>query len=90
MKRLVCIGFPLLLTACAVSTPLPEQESIAFDAYRKHCGACHALPHPGRHTFEAWRQVVTLMERRMEEKGLAPLSTEERDLILAYLKRHAR
>jgi len=89
-KHITLLPLLLLLAACAVSTPMPENESLAFRIYEEKCGSCHALPHPGRHSFQEWIQVVALMERRMEEKGLAPLSTEERDIILSYLERNAR
>jgi hypothetical protein len=35
-------------------------------------------------------QLLPLMERRMAERGMPPLSETERNEILVYLKAHAR
>jgi hypothetical protein len=48
------------------------------------------LPHPARLTYPGWVQLLPLMERRMAERGMPPLSETERNEILVYLKAHAR
>ncbi len=91
MKRTICCLSMLFLAGCASTTPLPEKESLAARIYAEKCGLCHSVPHPGRHTFEEWQRMVNLMEQRMAEQGIdPPLTTDEEDAILNYLKRHAR
>ena len=72
------------------ATPVPDAESPAARRYAERCGACHALPHPARLTYPGWVRLLPLMERRMAERGMPPLSGAERNEILAYLKAHAR
>jgi hypothetical protein len=54
------------------------------------CGLCHAVPHPARHEYAGWQYLVPLMEQRMAERGVVPMSGEERAIILSYLEEHAR
>jgi hypothetical protein len=48
------------------------------------------VPHPGRHSYQGWQYLVTVMEQRMAERGMLPLTTEDRTVILAYLQENAR
>ena len=91
---LVCL---LLATAgCATKAGnpstgrIPDAESPAARLYVRRCGPCHAVPHPARLAYPGWVQLLPLMERRMAERGMAPISGVERKEILAYLKAHAR
>jgi hypothetical protein len=91
---LVCL---LLATAgCTMQTgkpgetPIPDAGSPAARLYVKRCGPCHAVPHPARLACPGWVQMLSLMERRMAESGMRPLSEAERNEILGYLKAHAR
>jgi Dihaem cytochrome c len=93
----ISMAWLLLATAgCATkpgnpgTTPIPDAGSPDARVYRARCGSCHALPHPARLTYPGWVQLLPLMERRMAERGMAPLSEAERNQILAYLKAHAR
>ncbi len=92
MKSLLCLLTILLsgLAACAGPQPVPEAGTPTAAAFEARCGSCHALPHPARHRAEEWPHLLALMERRMAERGLAPLSDGERQRLLDYLQRHAR
>ncbi|MFQ5509126.1 MAG: cytochrome C [Leptospirillia bacterium] len=80
-----------LLAGCAgAPTPLPQGESESAVLYRNACGACHSVPHPARHTAEQWEHLLTLMEVRMAERGMAFPEPDARSRILGYLKAHAR
>jgi hypothetical protein len=74
----------------AGATPIPDAGSPAARVYAARCGSCHVLPHPGRLTYPGWVGLLPLMERRMAERGMLPLSEADRSEILAYLKAHAR
>jgi mono/diheme cytochrome c family protein len=94
--RISLICLLLAAAGCAVrpgtrgATPIPDAESPAARVYAEHCGACHAVPHPARLAYPGWVQLLPLMERRMAERGMPPLSEAKRNEILAYLKAHAR
>lgn len=85
-----------LLAGCAGTggpravTTIPDETTPAAQVYISRCSSCHALPHPGRHGYDAWVYLVSVMEQRMAERGMAGLSDEERADILAYLHEHAR
>lgn len=69
---------------------IPEGESPAAQVFASRCSACHAVPHPGRHSYEAWVYLVSVMEQRMAERGMGELTEEDRATILAYLHDHSR
>jgi hypothetical protein len=84
-----CLG--LTGAGCASHGPsLPDAQSDGARVYVERCGTCHATPHPRRHDFAGWRHLVGLMERRMAERGVAPLTDGERTAILAYLRDNGR
>ena len=79
------------LTGCAGGpTPIPEPDSAAARLYADRCGACHAVPHPRRNTVDDWHHLLPLMEQRIAERGLTPLTDEERETLSQYLDAHAR
>jgi mono/diheme cytochrome c family protein len=92
---LLC-GLGLVLAGCSVSGQraggftLPDARSDGARAFASRCGTCHALPHPRRHDYAAWQALVGLMDRRMAERGVAPLTDSERTAILAYLRENCR
>ncbi len=85
-----------MLAACAgvdgrpASVSIPDHTSPGAQAFSARCSSCHATPHPARHDWHGWLYLVSLMERRMAERGMAAMSADEKALILAYLKEHAR
>ncbi|HHQ41890.1 MAG TPA: cytochrome C [Chromatiales bacterium] len=80
-----------LAAGCAgAPTPLPEPGSEGERLMRARCGACHAVPHPARLRAADWPAMLALMERRMAERGMAPLGESERETLLGYLRAHAR
>ncbi len=95
-RTLPAFCLALLLSACAgnggrnAAATIPDADSRGAQAFAHRCGLCHAVPHPARHEYSGWRYLVPLMEQRMAERGVGPLSGEDRALILAYLKEHAR
>jgi hypothetical protein len=95
-RVLTVIFMVMLLSACAgsggrsLASSIPDAGSPGAQVFSNRCSACHAVPHPARHDYSGWRYLVPLMEQRMTERGVGSLSGEERTLILAYLKEHAR
>lgn len=82
-----CTTVAALLAAC--NAPLPEPESPGARIYASRCNTCHRLHAPSALTFEMWKMKVALMQGEMVRRGLPPLTPEERELLLDYLRRHS-
>jgi len=84
-------GFVILalgLAACS-PRPLPEASSPAAALYEKRCGSCHRAFDPTSMKSALWEMLLPRMEERMRSAGMPPLSGEERETIVAYLKRNS-
>jgi mono/diheme cytochrome c family protein len=68
----------------------PEPGSEGAELFRTACSRCHALPDPALHMAQEWPAVVDRMRGRMREMGTETITDRERDVIVAYLSRHAR
>jgi len=96
-ERLI-VASCLIAMLCGCSTAggrsgeayLPDRDSVAAQTFVSRCGVCHAVPHPGRLDYQGWVSLLPLMEQRMAERGMMPLTAEDRQLILAYLQENAR
>ncbi len=93
MKLLMFTLLSVLLAGCVasgVTTALPDARSSVVQIYTAYCGACHGVPHPGRHRAAEWPIIVQLMEGHMQRRGMEPPQENERQAILRYLQEHAR
>ena len=95
LPQLAAVCLVAVLAGCSTAgrpggTALPDMDSAAAQTFVSRCSACHSVPHPGRHSYQGWLYLVPLMEQRMAERGMLPLTTEDRGLILAYLQENAR
>ena len=66
-----------------------EQGSYAAQLYLNRCGQCHQAYNPSLMTAPMWAVKVDLMQERMKQTGLAPLTPDERKTILEYLSSNA-
>jgi len=78
----------LVMGTIGCNASLPEPESPAAQAYQQRCSGCHRLYAPQLLTAEMWKVVVTRMEQEFRRRGVPPLQTEERQIILDYLQKH--
>ena len=69
---------------------LPDRNSEDARLFSHQCGACHAPPHPARHRFNEWIQIMVMMEERMVERNYALPNIKTKQHILSYLQKHAR
>jgi hypothetical protein len=76
------------VSACA-RKPLPEQGTYAERTYVNRCGGCHAPFPPAAMTSAMWQIQVRMMQERIAQAGLPPLTDGQREAILDYLTRHA-
>lgn len=68
---------------------LPEPESAGAKLYAARCNTCHRVFAPGTLKFAMWKVQVERMQSEIVRHGLPPLTPDERDLLLDYLKRHS-
>ena len=78
----------IFLAACH-ARPLPEADSDAARTYVQRCGQCHRAYDPRAMTGAMWQTQVELMDTKIRQAGIAPLTAEQRDIILDYLTRNA-
>lgn len=84
--------FLLLLLVAAVagcSRPLPEENTAAAQLYAKRCGQCHRAYGPGLLSAAMWEVQVQMMESKMRQYRVPPLTDKERETILSYLTRNS-
>ncbi len=68
---------------------LPEPESPGAKLYAARCNTCHRLYAPSLMKFEMWKVKVEMMQGEMVRRGIPPLTPEERQVLLDYLRRHS-
>jgi mono/diheme cytochrome c family protein len=68
---------------------MPDEDSYAAQLYLKRCGQCHEAYKPSLMTAPMWAVKVDLMQERMRQTGLVPLTPAERKTILQYLSSNA-
>src|SRR3990172_2346358 len=89
MALVVSLAFPTVLAAC--NAPLPEADSPGAQLYAARCSSgCHRLFAPRSLTSEMWKVQVDRMQDDIARQGLPPLTLQERELVLDYLKRHSQ
>jgi hypothetical protein len=79
----------LVVLACACATALPDPESAGAQLYATRCSGCHRLYLPGMMTAAMWEVQVDRMRPEMTRRGVKPLDTAEREVVLGYLQAHA-
>ena len=84
---LLCL---MCVSSVAMATDIPDADSADAQVYMQTCAACHALPHPGRLDWQGWRDMLYLMDRRMDERGFEKPSAEQWQAMARYLKSNAR
>jgi hypothetical protein len=80
----------VLVSLAACNARLPEPDSAGAKLYAERCDTCHRIYAPGSLTFEMWKVQVERMQGDIVRQGLPPLTVQERDLVLDYLKRHSQ
>jgi mono/diheme cytochrome c family protein len=77
------------LAVAGCNQPLPEQNTAAAQLYASRCGQCHRAYSPASLSAAMWQVQVQLMEAKMLQYRVPPLTNHERDTILSYLTRNA-
>ena len=79
----------LAILSSGCRAPLPDANSPAAQLYARRCDNCHKPYNPHELTASMWEVKVTMMEAKIQAAGQPPLTPDERDSILEYLKRNA-
>ncbi len=83
------LAVAMMLTASGCNRPLPEENTASAQLYARRCGQCHRAYDPGSMSAAMWQIQVQMMEDKMRQFRVPPLSNQERDTILSYLDRNA-
>jgi hypothetical protein len=93
LSRIQRAAFILALAGLFVSgckgPSLPDATSPAAQLYVNRCGNCHVPYPPHEMTASMWDTQVTMMEVKIQAAGMPPLTPDERESILEYLKSNA-
>lgn len=58
--------------------------------FEARCALCHQLPDPRQFKPAQWRKVLAVMQSRLEQKGMMPLSEDEMIAIGDFLDQNGR
>jgi hypothetical protein len=91
---LLVLGLALFcgsLYACAKHS-IPEPESEGARLYVQYCSAsgCHEAIPPQESSFGYWQNQYKRWSDNLRREGMASPSPAEDEIILAWLKKHAR
>jgi diheme cytochrome c len=88
-RTALALAFVAAFVSGCKPAALPDANSPGAQLYVKRCGNCHVPYNPHEMTASMWDTQVTMMEVKIHDAGQPPLTSDERDLILEYLKRNA-
>jgi cytochrome c5 len=72
--------------ALPAAEPGEVTDDLEGALFVQSCTICHETPSPRAHTAAGWEQVVARMRTNMSLIDLQPLSDEQTDRIVAYLR----
>jgi hypothetical protein len=84
----VSIAALIIFAGCAPK-PLPEDGTATEQLYVHRCGVCHRAYTPSTLTPAMWQLQVDAMELKISAAGMPPLTSDDKQTILAYLERHS-
>ena len=67
-----------------------DRRDIGEILFQGRCQMCHQLPEPGMLKPKQWKLILVVMQQRMQQTGIPPLTEEENELVFAYLAERAR
>jgi len=85
----VALALASLFVLAGCKPSLPDSTSPDAQVYMHRCGNCHAPYNPHEMTAAMWETQLPLMEVKIQNAGMPPLTPDERNAILEYLKSNA-
>jgi cytochrome c5 len=93
MQNMMHRMMPDLLPPGVKPEDLPDPDSPGAKLLVRYCTQCHSLPNPAMHSAQEWPQIVERMFFRMQMMsgmmGVESATSEERQVMIAYLKMYA-
>lgn len=89
LATLLLTGAIVIAGAAGCSSGLPEPESPQAQLYARECGTCHVAYPPYMLKPAMWEMQMGRMALLRRQRGLPPLSSQDEQVILAYLTKHA-
>jgi hypothetical protein len=89
MTRRWLLAAAAALSVSGCNPKLPEPESAGAKLYAARCNSCHRVFAPSSLKFEMWKVQVERMQGEIVRHGLPPLTPDERNVLLDYLKRYS-
>lgn len=77
----------LAASANAETAETADEGAALFEA---RCALCHQLPDPAMLKPRQWDSILTVMQKRIEQKGMAPLPDDEVKAMREFLHANAR
>ena len=74
----------------AVEETAAEREAWAKSLFEGRCQMCHQLPEADMLTPSQWKLILMVMQQRMQQAGVPPLTEDETGRLLEYLSARAR
>jgi hypothetical protein len=74
----------------AVEETAAEREAWAKSLFEGRCQMCHQLPEPDMLTPSQWKLILMVMQQRMQQANVPPLTEDETERLLEYLTARAR
>lgn len=92
MKPFLIAFLFLASVACTTQIYVPTEANVnkvqtaslaelqqGHDIFQNHCGKCHKLPKPEKHTKDAWQKILVKMAPK------AKINPEQSDLVYKYV-----
>lgn len=67
-----------------------EREAWAKSLFEGRCQMCHQLPEPDMLTPSQWKLILMVMQQRMQQANVPPLTEDETERLMEYLSARAR
>lgn len=101
MKYIVRMAVAMLLAGGLWVTPVSaaeqtaeespaEREAWAKSLFEGRCQMCHQLPEADMLTPSQWKLILMVMQQRMQQANVPPLTEDETERLLEYLSARAR
>ncbi len=67
-----------------------DRNAYTESLFKGRCQMCHQLPEPSMLKAKQWKLILVVMQQRMQQAGVPPLTEEETEMLMEYLSARAR
>ncbi len=80
----------MVLFAALAAAGFAETADDAAALFEARCALCHQIPDPAMLKQHQWDSILTVMQKRIEQKGMPQLPDDEMKVIREFLHNNAR